>query len=253
MKNAAMLIMLPIRGRMVKGICRMKRLLLPGILILLTSAFTVQAGVKGDDIRPVPVRQHLLMDFGWRFALGNACDPSKDFGINSAYFSYFAKAGYGDGAVAYVNGLEVGRLNMQSSAAISYSSQALKRDTLEERLPMSMIQRQRYLKNGKNVIAVEMHSADSTRPTVSFDAKVYSIAGPVYYALGQEWSYYDKGTAPPDQVVDKSILFVDQAPALPELSEPVQSDNQHFIQPGEKGTCSAEGVQDTRTTCRHAG
>ncbi len=128
-------------------------------------------------------------------------------------FSVLVKGG--DGAVAYVNGLEIGRLNMQSSGAISYSSQALKRDTLEERLPMSMIQRQRYLKNGKNVIAVEMHSADSTRPTVSFDAKVYSIAGPVYYALGQEWSYYDKGTAPPDQVVDKSILFVDQAPALP--------------------------------------
>ncbi len=95
-----MLIMLPIRGRMVKVICRMERLLLPGFLILLTSAFTVQAGVKGDDIRPVPVRQHLLMDFGWRFALGNACDPSKDFGTNSAYFSYFAKAGYGDGSAS---------------------------------------------------------------------------------------------------------------------------------------------------------
>ncbi|OYV88582.1 MAG: hypothetical protein B7Z63_00115 [Ignavibacteriae bacterium 37-53-5] len=128
-------------------------------------------------------------------------------------FSVLVKGG--DGAVAFVNGLEVGRLNMQSSGAISYSSQALKRDTLEERLPMSMIQRQKYLKDGKNVIAVEMHSADSTRPTVSFDAKVYSIAGPVYYALGQEWSYYDKGTALPDQVVDKSILFVEQAPALP--------------------------------------
>ncbi len=128
-------------------------------------------------------------------------------------FSVLVKGG--DGAVAYVNGLEVGRLNMRPSGAISYSSQALKRDTLEERLPMSMIQRQKYLKNGKNVIAVEMHAADSTRPTVSFDAKVYSIAGPVYYALGQEWSYYDKGTAPPDQVVDKSILFVEKAPALP--------------------------------------
>jgi Carbohydrate esterase 2 N-terminal/Secretion system C-terminal sorting domain/GDSL-like Lipase/Acylhydrolase family len=120
-----------------------------------------------------------------------------------------------DGAVAYVNGLEIGRLNMPSPGVVSYSSQALRRDTLEERLPMSMIQRQKYLKNGKNVVAVEMHSADSTSPTVLFDAEVYSIAGPVYYALGREWSYYDEGTAPLDQVVDKSILFVEQSPALP--------------------------------------
>ncbi len=64
------------------------------------------ASVKVDDTRPATVRQRLLMDFGWRFALGNARDPSKDFGTNTGCFSYFANAGYGDGAVAFVNGLE---------------------------------------------------------------------------------------------------------------------------------------------------
>ena len=45
-------------------------------------------------------REHLLMDFGWRFALGNAVDAKKDFDTGTGYFSYFAKAGYGDGAAA---------------------------------------------------------------------------------------------------------------------------------------------------------
>ena len=45
-------------------------------------------------------RERLLMDFGWRFAYGHAFDTKKDFGNGSSYFSYFAKAGYGDGAAA---------------------------------------------------------------------------------------------------------------------------------------------------------
>ena len=45
-------------------------------------------------------REHLLMDFGWRFAFGHPYNPEKDFGTGTGYFSYFAKAGYGDGAAA---------------------------------------------------------------------------------------------------------------------------------------------------------
>ncbi len=45
-------------------------------------------------------REHLLMDFGWCFALGNTVDAKKDFDNGTGYFSYFAKAGYGDGAAA---------------------------------------------------------------------------------------------------------------------------------------------------------
>lgn len=45
-------------------------------------------------------RERLLMDTGWRFAFGHASDPEKDFRHATAYFSYFAKAGYGDGPAA---------------------------------------------------------------------------------------------------------------------------------------------------------
>jgi len=47
-----------------------------------------------------PIREHLNLDEGWRFAPGNAVDSSKDFNTGTAYFTYFAKAGYGDGASA---------------------------------------------------------------------------------------------------------------------------------------------------------
>jgi beta-galactosidase len=40
------------------------------------------------------------MDANWRFAFGHPFDPAKDFEHGTGYFSYFAKAGYGDGPAA---------------------------------------------------------------------------------------------------------------------------------------------------------
>ncbi len=40
------------------------------------------------------------MDLGWRFAFGHPYDTQKDFNTGTGYFSYLAKAGYGDGAAA---------------------------------------------------------------------------------------------------------------------------------------------------------
>jgi len=45
-------------------------------------------------------RERILMDAGWRFALGHAFDAGRDFGNGTGYFSWFAKAGYGDGPAA---------------------------------------------------------------------------------------------------------------------------------------------------------
>ncbi|MDE6270243.1 MAG: beta-galactosidase, partial [Muribaculaceae bacterium] len=33
-----------------------------------------------------------LFDDGWKFALGNASDPAKDFGCGTEYFNYLTKA-----------------------------------------------------------------------------------------------------------------------------------------------------------------
>lgn len=45
-------------------------------------------------------RDRILMDFDWKFALGHAGDPRRDFNHGTAYFTYLAKAGYGDGPAA---------------------------------------------------------------------------------------------------------------------------------------------------------
>ena len=43
-------------------------------------------------------RTKILIDTGWRFAFGHPYDPAKDFQHATGYFSYWAKASYGDGA-----------------------------------------------------------------------------------------------------------------------------------------------------------
>ncbi|MCQ2115533.1 MAG: beta-galactosidase, partial [Bacteroidales bacterium] len=37
-------------------------------------------------------RESLLFDDGWKFALGNAADPQKDFGYGTEYFNFWTKA-----------------------------------------------------------------------------------------------------------------------------------------------------------------
>lgn len=44
------------------------------------------------------VRQHISFDKNWSFAFGHPSDTKKDFDTGTGYFSYYAKAGYGDGA-----------------------------------------------------------------------------------------------------------------------------------------------------------
>jgi beta-galactosidase len=65
--------------------------------IILSLILTFGVVSRTQALEQGSSREHLLMDFGWRFALGHPYDPDKDFGFGTGYFSYFAKAGYGDG------------------------------------------------------------------------------------------------------------------------------------------------------------
>lgn len=38
------------------------------------------------------VRETIRLDEGWKFSLGNADDPAKDFGCGTEYFNYLTKA-----------------------------------------------------------------------------------------------------------------------------------------------------------------
>lgn len=49
-------------------------------ILLMASLMTVGSYAQS-------VRQSVLLDDGWRFALGNASDPQKDFGCGTEYFN----------------------------------------------------------------------------------------------------------------------------------------------------------------------
>lgn len=60
-----------------------------------TTIGSAHAGVRSKSGVSLPqenVRERLLLDFGWRFHLGHACDPAKDFGFGHD-LETFAKAG----------------------------------------------------------------------------------------------------------------------------------------------------------------
>jgi beta-galactosidase len=71
----------------------MKKMFLVIVLFIINNFIKAQGPTAA-------IREKLLMDFGWRFAFGHPFDAKKDFGNGTSYFSYFAKAGYGDGAAA---------------------------------------------------------------------------------------------------------------------------------------------------------
>ncbi len=54
--------------------------------IILIAAFAVLA------LSASAQREKIRLDEGWKFSLGNASDPAKDFGCGTEYFNYFTKA-----------------------------------------------------------------------------------------------------------------------------------------------------------------
>jgi beta-galactosidase len=81
----------------------MKQIVLAaGVLMLAFASGAPGLAQTSEQTTASHNREHLLMDLGWRFALGNATDPAKDFDPSPAtnQFSYFAKAGYAVGAAA---------------------------------------------------------------------------------------------------------------------------------------------------------
>jgi beta-galactosidase len=81
--------------------------------LLARSAWALSAELQAGSISAlaaVAPREHLLLDFGWKFTFGNGVDPSKDlgFGYGQSDFSKtgdfgFAKAGFDDSSWRLLN------------------------------------------------------------------------------------------------------------------------------------------------------
>lgn len=78
----------------------LKNIFFLSFVILFLAGSLLSGQLKSQSIKCTGGRERLLMDFGWRFAFGHAYNAIKDFNHATGYFSYFAKAGYGDGAAS---------------------------------------------------------------------------------------------------------------------------------------------------------
>lgn len=70
---------------------------IPSIRLFLCSIIFLQSFAYAQT-EVANKRERLLMDFDWRFSFGHPYQTEKDFHTGTSYFSYLAKAGYGDGA-----------------------------------------------------------------------------------------------------------------------------------------------------------
>lgn len=61
------------------------------LLVVCTSVWSAEQS---------PVRERVLLDKPWKFALGHAADPLKDFDHGTGYFSFISKTGFGEGAAS---------------------------------------------------------------------------------------------------------------------------------------------------------
>ena len=64
------------------------------LFVLIAFSFTSWSLTRAS------AREKISIDSDWRFAFGHPFDTNKDFSNGTGYFSYFAKAGYGDGAAS---------------------------------------------------------------------------------------------------------------------------------------------------------
>jgi hypothetical protein len=99
---------------------------------------------------------------------------------------------YDDGAVIYINGQELTRINMPDGTITNETRSAtVGADNAEQTLtvPRSL------LRNGTNAIAVSVHQQDVVSTDISFDLAL-SGGGSTQIGRGATWYYWDQGTTP---------------------------------------------------------
>ncbi len=136
---------------------------------------------------PDPNAKHITTYFRRRFKLA---DPA-------AYRAYRIELVRDDGAVVYLNGVEVQRTNMPDGT-IDFTTTALSAvDSASEDAFYSVDVPAALFRAGTNALAVELHQRSSLSSDVSFDARVVGTpAGPALSPAGATWKYLDDGSNP---------------------------------------------------------
>lgn len=116
---------------------------------------------------------------------------SFDIADASAYANLILGFLYDDGLALYLNGTAIGRVNMPPVPLLTYSTFAASNSSdnarVEGYIPSEL------LKNGTNVIAVEVHQNDATSTDISFDFQM--VALPEGFVRVLRGPYLQKGAS----------------------------------------------------------
>jgi hypothetical protein len=113
-----------------------------------------------------------------------------------------------DGAVAYLNGYELQRINVPTDTDLLYNLFATSAKTLNTVVVLNAAGGLKYLKTGDNLFAVEMHSSSAAADIV-FDSQLFDSNNKIIFKLGSDWTYSDLTSMPADQIGNKTTDITD--------------------------------------------
>ncbi len=113
-----------------------------------------------------------------------------------------------DGAVAYLNGYELQRINVPTDTDLLYNLFATSAKTLNTVVVLNAAGGLKYLKTGDNLFAVEMHSSSSSADIV-FDSQLFDSSNKIIFKLGSDWTYNDLSSMPAEQIGNKTTDVTD--------------------------------------------
>lgn len=132
--------------------------------------------------------------------------------VNADSISTLTLSLYYDDAVAvYLNGLEIERFNLDADDTLRYVTSALqsKKGITSYALTASEIN---LLKNGQNLIAVEVHQYNADTTSMYFNGRLTNTTGgnsEIIFNMGAEWQYFDAYLCP-ENISRDSIVAVDK-------------------------------------------
>jgi len=106
-----------------------------------------------------------------------------------------------DGIAAYINGNEIGRVNLEENTTLDYFEYA-KNDSKVSNVMIFDEEHINSLTTGENLLALEVHSVLGEEPDISIDARLFNNEI-IVVDLDEEWHYYDKGDEPEIFIKDK--------------------------------------------------
>lgn len=121
----------------------------------------------------------------------------------------------GDGVLVYLNGIQAGQENMPEIEKIDYSTTAETAANLNKVFVINTAELLNTLRDGDNIIGVEMHTADPDNPALLFDAQMFDASNQVIFRLGSDWIYSDAGLFPDPQLILKQKSQVRQTETAP--------------------------------------